>query len=209
MIIKAYSGGPLQSVTHLVYDKVGGSAVVIDTPLGSTRKIVNELLKAKLKLLYVVNTHGHWDHIADNVPLVRATGATLCAHVWDMTRLAHPEWDMDEKLRKVKVEPSIADRYLHDGETLEVGELRLQVWHTPGHTPGSICLYSEEAGVLFSGDTLLKMGVGRTNIPGGNLRQLTASLLRIATLPDSTRVYPARGTATTIKHERWLLDLAK
>jgi len=90
---------------------------------------------------------------------------------------------------------------------LELGEYNFQVLHTPGHTPGSICLYEQTARVLFTGDTLFRMGVGQTKYPGGNAQQLTQSLKRLAQLPDNTKVYPGHGLSTTIGDERWLLEL--
>src|SRR5207237_1160590 len=96
----------------------------------------------------------------------------------------------------------------YDGEVLEVGEMQFSVLHTPGHSPGSICLYNDEAAALFTGDTLYRHGVGRTDFPGGNSSQLEKSLQRLAELPDTTRVYPGHGLSTTIREERWLLELA-
>ena len=179
----------------------------MDAPLGSTRRYLAELDSHQLELLYIVNTHGHWDHIADNVALVKATGAPLCAHSWDATRLANPTLATEDE-PALPVPPSKADRALQDGISLELGELEFQVIHTPGHTPGSICLYESTAGVIFTGDTLYRTGVGRTNFPGGDPNALNKSLRRLAELPDNTRVYPGHGLSTTIGRERWLLDLA-
>ena len=172
-----------------------------------TRRFLVELDAQQLKLAYIVNTHGHWDHIADNMTLVKATGAPLCAHSWDATRLANPTLATEDE-PALPVPPSKADRGLQDGTSLELGELEFQVIHTPGHTPGSICLYESTAGVVFTGDTLYRTGVGRTNFPGGDPNALNKSLRRLAELPDNTRVYPGHGLSTTIGRERWLLDLA-
>jgi hydroxyacylglutathione hydrolase len=206
VIISAAVGGPLETVGYLVYDHKGGTALVVDPPLGSTRRFVEELGSLQLKLLYVVNTHGHWDHIADNVALVKATGAELCAHSWDATRLANPTMATEDE-PALPVPPSKADRPLQDGAVLELGELSFKVIHTPGHTPGSICLYEDTSGVIFTGDTLFRTMVGRTNFPGGDANALNKSLRRLAELPDSTRVYPGHGLSTTIGRERWLLEL--
>ncbi len=91
---------------------------------------------------------------------------------------------------------------------LEVGTLSFEVMHTPGHTPGSICLYEAQAGALFTGDTLFRIGIGRTDHPGGNKMQLGESLKKLAALPDKTKVYPGHGLPTTIGDERWLIELA-
>jgi glyoxylase-like metal-dependent hydrolase (beta-lactamase superfamily II) len=208
VIVKAFTGGPLLTIAYLVYDKQGGHGAVIDAPLGTTKRIVNAIESARIKLLYVITTHGHWDHIADNAELTAATCATLCAHSWDMARMADPQIATEDDDYTLPVKPSRADHFVADGEVLEVGACRLQLLHCPGHTPGSICVYEREAGVLFTGDTLYRNGVGRTNFPGGNLEHLNRSLQKLAALPDRTRVYPGHGSPTTIKEERWLLELA-
>lgn len=207
MFVKAVTWGPLQTMGYLAFDRRGGTGVVVDAPPGSSGRLVSLAKGEGVSIAMIINTHGHWDHITDNVALVQATGAHLYAHVWDAARMANPEMTMynDEHF---KVAPSRADKSLHDGEALEVGSLRIEVMHTPGHTPGSVCLYEPVSGSLFSGDTLMRQGVGRTDIPGGNRDNLTKSLRRLCQLPDATRVYPGHGQATTIREERWLLELA-
>lgn len=207
MIIKYLGGGPLDTSAYLMYDDVGGTGAIIDAPLGVTRRACKLITEAKVKVLYLINTHGHWDNIGDNVSVVKATGAQLCAHSWDSTRLAQPSLTSDDELA-AKIPPSRPDHYVGDNEVLEVGSIRLEVWHTPGHTPGSICLYAPAGDAVFTGDTLMSMKVGRTDMPGGNKDQLVRSLQRLATLPDNTKVYPGHGLPTTIKSERWLLELA-
>lgn len=209
MHVTALAGGPLFTIGYLAYDRPGGSALIVDAPFGSTRRFREAIRSARLRLLYVVNTHGHWDHTADNVPLIEATGASLCAHTWDATRLANPRLAAeDDEAPALPVKPSKADQNLQDGTLLEVGECRFEVIHTPGHTPGSICLYEAKAGVLFTGDTIYRMGVGRTDCPGGSSGALAQSLNKLAMLPNSTRIYPGHGLSTTIGEERWLLQLA-
>jgi len=205
--IRAFVGGPTSTVGYLIYDDPGGSAMIVDAPLGMTRKYVEALKSLGLTLQSVINTHGHWDQIADNAALAAATGAELWAHSWDATRMSEPRLTMEEGT-KLNIVPSRASRYVHDGEEIPLGNLKLEVMHTPGHSPGSICLFEGENGSLFSGDTLLRAGVGRTDLPGGNSMRLNESLRRLAMLPDATRVYPSHGLPTTINSERWLLDLA-
>ena len=207
MRISAFVGGPLSTVGYMVYHQPGGSALIVDAPLGSTRRFLDSVAANRLTLLYVINTHGHWDHTADNTALVKATGAQLCAHTWDSTRLANPSLATEDE-PALPVPPSKADLSLQDGTLLEVDRYNFQVLHTPGHTPGSICLYEAAAGVLFTGDTLVREGVGRSDIPGGNALQLARSLRRLSELPDKTRVYPGHGLTTTIGEVRWLLELA-
>ena len=205
--MRAVVGGPTQAVGYLAFDRSGGVGAIIDAPLGSTKRFVQMIKANELTILYLINTHGHWDQIADNVAIIEATGSTLCAHSWDAARLSDPALTMEEGM-KLPIVPSRASRSLHDGELLQIGEVRLQVMHTPGHSPGSICLYEEVMGALFSGDTLQRLRVGRTDMPGGSLENLNKHLARLGGLPDSTLVYPAHGLPTSIRAERWLLDLA-
>ena len=207
MVIRAFVGGPTHTVGYLVFDHDGGAGAIVDTPLGSARRFLEAIEARKLTIAYIINTHGHWDHIADNAALQQATGAELCAHWWDATRMWHPELTMEEGT-KLAIVPSKPDVSLQDGSIIEVGSVQLEVMHTPGHSPGSICLYSESAGVLFSGDILRRMRIGTTAMPGGNQEHMTKSLQRLALLPDKTIVYPGRGVPTTIRDERWLLELA-
>jgi hydroxyacylglutathione hydrolase len=207
VIVRAFAGGPLATIGYLAYDRAGGAAAIIDAPLGTTKRIMEVIAAAEVKVLYLITTHGHWDHIADNVALLEATGATLCAHTWDATRMANPHLASEDEFT-LPVPPSRPDHYVSDGEVLPLGECNLVVMHTPGHTPGSICIHDTEASVVFTGDTLYRMGVGRTDFPGANPQHLNKSLLRLAALPDKTRVYPGHGSPTTIKEERWLLELS-
>jgi hydroxyacylglutathione hydrolase len=205
--VAAIAGGPLAAVGYLVYDRPGGEALIVDAPLGSTRRFTEALARFELTLRFIINTHGHWDHTADNVALVKATQAPLCAHSWDATRLANPHLATEDE-PALPVPPSRADMGLQDAEILEIGTNRFEVLHTPGHTPGSICLHEPRARVLFTGDTLFRGAVARTDFPGANAGQLVKSLRRLAALPDETRVYPGHGLNTTIGDERWLLSLA-
>ena len=206
-MVRALVGGPTQANGYLLFDRVGGSGAIIDAPLGSTRRFVQMIKANELTILYLINTHGHWDQIADNVALLKATESTLCAHSWDTARLSDPTLTMEEGTR-LPIAPSRANHSLHDGELLQIGDVGLQVMHTPGHSPGSICLYVEASSALFSGDTLQRMRVGRTDMPGGNPQNMNRSLMRLGELPDRTMVYPAHGLPTTIRAERWLLELA-
>lgn len=210
MHVQAVIRGSRVAVGYVVYKREGGEALIVDAPLNSTPSYLEILSRFALEAKYIVITHGHWDMIADNVPLTAATGALLCAHAWDNARLANPSIgveQVDEKVPPVKA--SRPDKYLNDGDILDVDDLHFTVISTPGHTPGSICVHEPNAKALFSGDIIGKHAVGNTDFPGGDQQKLLASLLRLAELPDSTRVFPAHGLATTIGEVRWLLDLAK
>jgi glyoxylase-like metal-dependent hydrolase (beta-lactamase superfamily II) len=151
------------------------------------------------------NSHGHIDHIYDNAPLKRASGASIAIHADDAYRLS------GENVYGFEVEPSQADRLLHEGEQLRVGELIFDVLHTPGHTEGSVCLYEERHGLLLSGDVLFRGSYGRTDLRGGDDQAMVDSLRRIASeLPPETRVLPGHGPETMLGKElTWLRRIAE
>ncbi len=204
MIIETFVFGPVDTNAYLVGDETTKEALVIDAPRECTAAVTERAAALGLTIGQVVDTHGHWDHIADNAPLVAATGASLAVHAADADRLADPRSTMPLPFT---LPPSTPDRLLNGGDTVTLGDTTFEVLHTPGHTPGSICLYAEDAGVLFSGDTLFNMGMGRTDLPGGDENRLYVSLRHLANLPPETRVYPGHGEDTTIEDQPWLLRL--
>lgn len=206
MEIECFGGAPPSCSTYLIYAKGSGEAAVIDATLGCTKPITQVAGRAQVTVRYVISTHGHWNNIAENVSLCRATGAELCGHAWDSARFAEPGITSDDSLAQL-VPGKRPDHFVGDDEVLQVGGLELEIWHTPGHSPGSICIYIASEGVVFTGDTLLSMQVGTSDRPGGNRGQLLKSLQRLGQLPNATRVYPGLGMPTTIKAERWLLEL--
>ncbi len=143
---------------------------------------------------FVVNTHGHIDHIKAN----SALKLPVAVHAADGKMISNPKKNLMTAFFGTfeGVQP---DRELKEGDRFELDELTFDVWHTPGHSPGGICLVGH--GVVFSGDTLFCDGVGRTDIPGGSAVKLQASLRRLGSLPDDTVVYPGHGPKTTIGRE--------
>jgi glyoxylase-like metal-dependent hydrolase (beta-lactamase superfamily II) len=201
MIVKAFEAGPLLTIGYLVIDEKSGYAVVIDAPKDSANEIVNEAKKRDCEILCLINTHGHWDHIADDTEIVRLTSAKVAIHQKDVPLLENPKsvlYDLPFRIEGVK-----PDIVLNDGDVIEVGNLRLTVIHTPGHTLGSICLYEENEKVLFSGDTLFAGTIGRTDLPGGSFEDIIKSIQeRLFVLDDDVVVYPGHGPSTTIGQEK-------
>jgi glyoxylase-like metal-dependent hydrolase (beta-lactamase superfamily II) len=144
------------------------------------------------------------DHVYDDAPLKRASGAPLAIHPDDTYRLD------GSNAYGFSVEPATADRELREGEQLRIGDLVLDVMHTPGHTEGSVCLYEERHALVLSGDVLFAGSYGRTDLPGGSDEAMVASLARLARdLPDGVRVLPGHGAETTIGRERpWMERIA-
>lgn len=209
MKVAAVVGAVRSAVGYLVYEDAGGPAIIIDTPYKTATLFLQAIEKAGVTVELVINTHGHWDQIADNKAVCEATGAPLCAHVWDATRIADPRLGTERKDEHVPaLQGKSIDRYLHDNEEIQVGGLKFQALHTPGHTPGSICLYEAARHALFVGDLMTRGSVSRTDFVGANARQLSESLLRISHLPDVTLIYPGHGIGSSLQKERWLLELA-
>lgn len=181
--------GMLQANCYLVYDERTKEALVID-PGAEGVKLQKEIKKRELKVKYIVNTHGHRDHIEANQYLQEVTGAPLYIHEEDSAKLTDASKNF-----------SATNGYLQDGDILEVGSLRWEVRHTPGHTQGGICLVGE--GVCFSGDTLFDGSIGRTDLPGGSFEKIISSIkTKLLILDDQVVVYPGHGPQTSIGKEK-------
>ncbi|MBC7315955.1 MAG: MBL fold metallo-hydrolase, partial [Chloroflexi bacterium] len=177
---------------------------------------VDILLAARelgLDVGWILLTHFHFDHVLAAHAVQRTTGARVAIHADDAPLLHRPP----SVLRAFGpvASPSLrVDRTLADGDILSVGDLTIEVLHTPGHTPGSTSFYLASEKAVFSGDALFCEGIGRTDLPGGSYQTLLESIARrLLTLPDETAVYPGHGPATTIGHERlrnpWLRNIAR
>jgi len=197
--IKSYVLGELATNCYLVVCRVSKEAIVID-PGGDPRPVLDEIQREGLKLRYIVNTHGHMDHIEGNKDLQAATGAPILIHREDAGMLTSPAQNLSLFVGSDFVSPP-PGRLLDEGDVIAWGRESLQVLHTPGHTPGSICLVG--GGTVFSGDTLFAGSVGRTDLPGGSMTKLLLSLReKLLDLPPETRVLPGHGPETTIGRER-------
>jgi hydroxyacylglutathione hydrolase len=176
MIVEQMAVGHMDNFCYLVGCERTRKALVID-PGPDVERILDAARAARLEIALIVNTHGHGDHTAGNARLKALTGAPIVIHALDAP--AAPAVDV----------PLTAE------ETLEVGDLRVQVFHTPGHTPGGICLYVQ--GQLFTGDTLFVGDSGRTDLSGGHRPTLGASIRRLMKLPDDTVVWPGHDYGPT------------
>jgi glyoxylase-like metal-dependent hydrolase (beta-lactamase superfamily II) len=201
IIVDQITSGTIDTNGYVVGDPVTRKGLFIDAPERGAPRMRELAAKHGLTITYIVNTHGHWDHIPDNSALRKNTGAKVAVHTDDGHYLLNPTTLLFQL--PFSIEPLVPDEYLSDNQILEIGSLKFIVLHTPGHTPGSICLYEPNEKVLFSGDTLFAGSVGRTDLPGGDWNILLESIKeRILTLPDTVTVYPGHGPSSTIGDER-------
>jgi len=194
--IRALTVGAFAANCYIVSCPETGEAIVID-PGGNGPAILDVIAREGLQVKYVVNTHAHVDHIGANAEVKRATGAELLIHEDDARLLSSPAMSL-ALLSPVSVRKCPPDRKLSDGDEVAAGSVTLRVLHTPGHTPGSICLVADDA--AFTGDTVFAEGIGRTDLPGGSQEALFRSIReRVLALPDDMKLYPGHGPATTVE----------
>jgi hydroxyacylglutathione hydrolase len=197
MIMRCLPTGMLSSNCYIIGD--GGEGAVIDPGVKSSE--IMEVLEAEgLGLKYVILTHVHLDHIISMEHLRRHYGAQVLVHRLDAGALVDPVRN-GAGLFGLKTVFSAADICFEHGDVYRVGGQKLEIIHTPGHTPGSVCIKAD--GSLFTGDTLFRLSIGRTDLEGGNMKDMMDSLTnRLMTLEDEIRVYPGHGMQTTIGYER-------
>lgn len=191
--------GALGTNCYIIYCEKTMKAAIID-PGGDAEEILAEIGRRKLDVVLILNTHGHADHIGANDELKANTGADICIHEADAAMLSSAHKNLSIYIGN-QIAGAQADRLLADGEVLEIGELKLTVAHTPGHTPGGVSLIGD--GIVFSGDTLFAQSVGRSDFPGGSHAQLVNSIKeKLMVLADDVKVFPGHGPATSIGEER-------
>ena len=190
MKIQQLTVGTMSVCCYIVSCEKTGKAAIID-PGGDEEKILAACEQNSLDVQYIINTHGHPDHVCSNGPIQEATGAQIIMHRADAEFFSTSDAKSYFSMLGLPESPP-ADILIEDNDTISIGEETLQVIHTPGHTPGGVCLYHEPD--CFTGDTLFVGGVGRTDFPGGSMPQLTKSIReRLLTLPQETVVWPGHG----------------
>ncbi len=201
MIHEIFPVGPLACNCSILADETTRRATVID-PGEDVQKILGLLEKHRLTVEQIVITHAHIDHVGGAAQLKRLTGAPIYMNQHDLPLLKL----MDVQAGWLGVAaPEVAtpDVDASDLLALRIAEEPAQVLHTPGHTEGSICLHLPASQLLLAGDTLFAGSIGRTDLPGGDLKKILRSLKdRLLPLPDETRVIPGHGASTTIGQER-------
>jgi hydroxyacylglutathione hydrolase len=200
VIVKTLPVGELQANCHIVGCEKTKQAAIID-PGDEAKRILKAVQELGLTVRYVLLTHAHFDHIAAARQVVEATGASLGLHPDDLPLLNAGGGALFFGLpAPPTAEP---DLRLQAGQEIPVGELRLRVLHTPGHSPGHVTFYEAREGAIFDGDVLFAEGIGRSDLPGGSYEALMRSINQtLMSLPDETLVYSGHGPVTSIGHER-------
>jgi glyoxylase-like metal-dependent hydrolase (beta-lactamase superfamily II) len=208
MHIKKILVGPLGVNCVLIFDEVSRQAVVVD-PGDQSKKIIHEIQKEKLTLTHILLTHGHFDHVGAVGALKKVCGGIVCLHEKDIFLYKKADEYAESFGLRLESQPPTIDHYLTEGSEIFCGNVSLKVLHTPGHSPGSVCLVvgslsdlpdmSDESDtwhgtVLLTGDTLFAGGgVGRTDLPGGSEKDLLKSLNKIKQLYSNCRIIPGHG----------------
>lgn len=198
MVIKKLVVGPLENNCFIVADEKTKECMVID-PGDEPDRILDLIKENDFRVKCIVCTHAHFDHIAAISEIKGATGATIVLHkddvgIYNSSKEHARLWGFE-----LESQPA-PDRFVSEGDSVEVGDLRFEVLHAPGHSPGGICLYGE--GIVITGDTLFAGAVGRTDLPGGDIGKLKQSFKRLMSLADEVRVLPGHGPESTIGRER-------
>ncbi len=189
-----------QTNTYLLWEEKSKEAMLID-PAAESDAVSDFITNNDLTLRYIINTHGHGDHIGGNVFFKkRFPDAKLAIHKDDKVMLQKSDLNLSLYYEEETISPE-PNQLLKDGDNITLGEKKIKVIHTPGHTKGGIALLVED--LLFSGDTLFLEDIGRTDLPGGSYTQLIESINdRLMLLPENTKVLPGHGDGSTIGHEK-------
>ena len=198
MIIKKFIVGPLGNNCFIIADENSKECLVID-PGDEPDRILDFINENNFQLKYIICTHAHFDHVAAVSDIKEETKAKIVLHrddleIYKSTKDQAAAWGFELESQP---EPDIL---VSEGNKLKIGDLSFEIIHTPGHSPGGICLYGE--GILITGDTLFAGSVGRTDLYGGDINKLKKSFKRLLSLPDNVRVLPGHGPESTIGHER-------
>lgn len=198
MKIKRFVVGPLESNCFLIMDEISRECFVTD-PGDEPDTILEFIRENQLSVKYLICTHAHFDHVGALSDMAKETHARIVLHeaelpIYESSEEHASMWGFD-----IAPLPR-PELFVNDGDVISIGNLRFEILHTPGHSPGSISIYGE--GILITGDTLFAGSVGRTDLPGGDTVKLKASFRRLMSLPDRVRVLPGHGPETTIGHER-------
>ena len=198
--------GMLENNTYFLHRDGEFDCILID-PAKDGELFVTKLREKGLTIKAIFLTHAHFDHLLGVEGVKKLSDALIYGGAKDEEAFLDPELNKSIEIRKnisIKL-----DKALQDGDEIEIGSMKCKVIETPGHTKGGVCYYFEEDGIIFTGDTLFKETVGRTDFEGGSLSEMKQSIGRLLALPEETKVYPGHNEFTTIAHERQFNPLSE
>lgn len=207
MNINVFPSGPTATNAYVIACPTTKEAAIVDPGIDSAESIKNYIEQSNLEPIMILLTHSHWDHIGNVEKLKQYYNIPVYIHPNDLGNLQNP--GSDGLPLWEKIEAADANEFLNDGLVIIIGKLQLEVIYTPGHTPGGVCLYDKQNGVLFSGDTLFKGSIGNLSFPTADSNKMWTSLERLSRLPPKTVVYSGHGETTTIGDESWLPEAKK
>ncbi len=200
MKIEQYCVGQVGTNCYFAINEETKEVLVVD-PGDSAQMLADQIKQKELKPVAILLTHGHFDHVMAAEELAEMFGIKIYAHEAEKSTLEDYRLNVSGMIGRR--DHYHADVYVKDGQVLDLAGIKLKVLHTPGHTEGGCCYYSEQEGILFSGDTLFCQSVGRTDFPGGSMSQIVRSIKeKLLALPDEVKVYPGHMDHTTIGIER-------
>jgi glyoxylase-like metal-dependent hydrolase (beta-lactamase superfamily II) len=198
MIFHVYPAGVFQANCYILGDEISKDGAVVD-PGGDPEGILKECERLGLNIKYIILTHGHGDHIGGVHKMKEITGAEILMNKKDEYLIKGATKTLIPILRNIKLFE--IDRYIIDGDKLNIGNIEVTVFETPGHSPGGISLKADD--ILLTGDTLFRGSIGRTDFEFGSLEDLISSIFnKLLILPEDTKVYPGHGPSTTIGYEK-------
>lgn len=201
MKIKKMLVSELETNCYILSDEETKEAVIID-PGDDGIVLMEYVTEQNLNVKYILNTHGHNDHVGNDDYMKEKTGALVAIHADDVDILTNPKLYIADDSIQAQSAPDII---LHNGDEITFGKYKLTVLYTPGHTKGGVCFWEKEQKLCFSGDTLFRGTVGRADLYGGDIEALLKSVReRMAKISDDTQIYPGHGPATTMGYERKL-----
>ncbi|MFZ2445263.1 MAG: MBL fold metallo-hydrolase [Syntrophobacteraceae bacterium] len=204
MILEHLTVGVLQTNCYLLGDEKSGQAMLID-PGGEGERLSDRVRDRGLTLTAILNTHAHFDHILAAWTVKARMGGEIYLHPKDQANFLQVIFGLASRFAPEirPVSPAQIDRKLAEGDELLLGDIRIAVIETPGHSPGHVSFYLKDQGMIFSGDTIFAGSIGRTDFPGGSREQLLASVrTKIFPLPDGTAIFPGHGPRTSVGSEK-------
>ena len=196
-MLKIFTVGPMEANCYILYNPDKKEGLIID-PGAEGARLIKFIEQEKICINYIINTHGHPDHIGANRQIKEYTNAPILIHEYDAPMLTR-SGSVLSLIFPLESSSPAADTFVKDGDLIECEGMKLKVLHTPGHTPGGISLLLDDA--IFTGDTLFSGSVGRFDLPGGSEEVLLNSIKKILSLDENLIIYPGHGPSTTVSEE--------